>query len=373
MDTLHERMADLANEAPTGGAPAAELWARGKRIQRLRAAAVTATVLVVGAGGAGIGVRRAADCDRDGGDRAAPVIVDISLPIDYPAGQEMPDLGDAPGPLAAIWVAPRAGDSAAEVIGLVAETEAFGTLPIDGLGNAYAAADPGVVLSPDGRRIAYLTPNNELVVHDLVSGEKESPAIENRQLAPFGWIDATHLVGHASLPSGGWTDTGGWVWEPGSAPKLVNLAEYPDQPYLGYGWPYAGQDLMILPEGRRSCESPGLLEASAEEPNRTRFEVPMLCDVVGVAGSEILLGHWNAEHSAGDSNDPKYANGTVVALDIEGAARPYQDPALGGPSADQAFADPTLRTVVVTAGAPYRVTFAADLIAQALDAEGGAS
>ena len=26
MDTLHERMADLADEAPTGGAPAAEFW-----------------------------------------------------------------------------------------------------------------------------------------------------------------------------------------------------------------------------------------------------------------------------------------------------------------------------------------------------------
>ena len=275
MDTLHERLAELADDAPTGGAPPAELWARGKRAQRLRAAAVAATVLVVGTVGTGIGVRLA-DGGRDGADPEPAGTVDISLPIEYPAGQGLPDLGDAPGPLAAIWVAPRAGDSAAEVIGLVAETEAFGTLPIDGLGNAYAAADPGVVLSPDGRRIAYLTPNNELVVHDLVSGEKESPAIENRQLAPFGWIDATHLVGHASLPSGGWTDAGGWVWEPGTAPKLVNLAEYPDQPYLGYGWPYAGPDLMILTQGRSLCRSPRLLEASAEEPNRTLFEVPVL-------------------------------------------------------------------------------------------------
>ena len=57
MDTLHERLAELADEAPTGGAPAAELWARGKRAHRLRAAAVAATVLVVGAVGAGIGFR----------------------------------------------------------------------------------------------------------------------------------------------------------------------------------------------------------------------------------------------------------------------------------------------------------------------------
>ncbi len=153
----------------------------------------------------------------------------------------------------------------------------------------------------------------------------------------YGWIDATHLVGHASLPSGGWTDAGGWVWEPGTAPKLVNLAEYPGQPYLGYGWPYVGTDLMVPTRiggcaGRRS-----LLEASAEEPNRTPFEVPVLCDVVGVVGSEILLGHWNPDRSAGDSNDPNYANGTVVALDIHDADRPYLDPALGGPT-------PTMRS-----------------------------
>ena len=57
MDTLHERLARLADDAPTGGAPAAELWARGKRGHRLRVAAVAATLLVVGVIGTGIGVR----------------------------------------------------------------------------------------------------------------------------------------------------------------------------------------------------------------------------------------------------------------------------------------------------------------------------
>jgi len=68
----------------------------------------------------------------------------------------------------------------------------------------------------------------------------------------------------------------------------------------------------------------------------------MLCDVVGVIGSEIVLTHWGDE---------------VVALD----------------RADVPFADPALRRVVVTAGAPERVTFATDLIGEALDADGGAS
>lgn len=376
MDTLHERLAELADEAPTGGSPAAELWARGKRAQRLRAAAVAATVLVLGAVGTGIGVRLA-DGGRDGSNPEPAGTVDISLPIEYPVGQELPDLGDAPGPLAAIWVAPRPGGGAPEVIGLVAETGTFGTLPIDVLVDVkdWPAAKPGVALSPDGRRIAYSPRKDEkgeVVVDDPVSGEKEFPTIENQGLMAYGWIDATHLYGSA-----GTTDTNGWVWEPGTAAKLINLAEYPGQPYLGYGWPYGGTDLMIGWQGPPGlcAEPPRILEATTEDPLRQAFEVPVLCDVLGVVGSEILLGHWNSEHLAGESSDPKYADGTVVALDIHGADRPYLDPALPrGPDADHAFEDPARRHVVVTAGAPHRVAFATDLVGAALDAnDGGAS
>ena len=57
--------------------------------------------------------------------------VGIALPIEYPVGEELPDLGDTPGPLAAIWLAPRVGGGAPEAVGLVAETGTFGTLPID--------------------------------------------------------------------------------------------------------------------------------------------------------------------------------------------------------------------------------------------------
>ena len=68
MDTLHDRLADLAEDAPTGGAPAAELWARGKRAHRLRVAGLAAALLVVGAVGTGIGVRLA------DGDDSAPTL-----------------------------------------------------------------------------------------------------------------------------------------------------------------------------------------------------------------------------------------------------------------------------------------------------------
>ena len=371
MDTLRERLAELADQAPTGGAPAAELWARGKRAQRLRAAAAVAvTVLVVGTVGTGIGVGLA---DGDRGDDSDPEpagTVDVSLPIKYPAGQELPGLGNAPGPLAAIWFTPRpAGGGAPEVVGLVAETGTFGTLPIDlRVDVQYAAADPGVALSPDGRTIAYERPGGELVARDLVSGRTYSPDFEFEIRSGGGfWIDATHIVGHAVRSEAASQETGveratdvdGWVWEPGTAPKLVDLGAYPGQPYLGYGWPYGGKDLLVLPEGPRLCETQRIQEAGTEDPQAPPFEVPVLCDVVGVVGSEILLGHWKPENSSGDANDPKYANGTVVALDIAGA--------------DPAFEDPARRQVVVNEGAPHRVAFATDLIADALEAEAGAS
>src|SRR5436190_13899750 len=176
MDTLHDRLADLADDAPTGGAPPAELWARGKRAHRFRLAGLAAALLVVGAVGTGIGVRLT-DGDATRSDLEPAGTGGISLPIDYPVGEELPDLGDAPGPLAAIWLVPGVGGDAPEAVGLVAETGTFGTLPIH-VSRIYTARDAYFALSPDGRRIAYNTPAEELVVRDLVSGDSYSPAFD---------------------------------------------------------------------------------------------------------------------------------------------------------------------------------------------------
>jgi len=328
MDTLHDRLAELADDAPTGGAPAAELWARGKRAHRIRATAFAATALVVlSAVGTGIGVRLA---DGDGHSGPAPAkTVGISLPIHYPVGQELPDLGGTPGPLAAIWLAPRVGGGAPDVVGLVASTETFGKLPIDLSPMYYQGPDAYFALSPDGRRIAYHTPKEELVVRDLVSGETYSPEFDFEVRPGYTWPDATHLVGHVAEGS----DVDGWVWEPGTAPKLVDLRTYPGSPWLG---PQAGVDPWFLThiEGDDSWSCLSIQDMGGG------VQRPVLCDVLGVTGPKIALTH--------------DGNGTVVALDIHGVE------------------DPALRHVVATAGAPERVTFATDLIGAAL-ADGGAS
>ncbi len=354
MDTLRDRLAELADDAPTGGAPTAELWARGKRAHRLRATALASMVLVVVALGA---------CLDEGLPDGKPTVHlapggagGIALPIEYPVGEELPDLGDTPGPLAAVWLAPREAYTldddhagrAPEAVGLVAETGTFGTLPIDLDPWAYEAPDAHFALSPDGRRIAYFTPTEDrgsagdetswqLVVRDLVSGDESSPAFEFEIRAGATWADATHLVGHVA----GGSDVDGWVWEPGTAPKLVN-----PYPYL--------QDAETDPpvdifggDPPWSCKSPTITDRKGGS------DASVLCDVLGVIDSEILLGHLN-------SADPDDLNRAVVALDIRDGA-------------DFPFDDPALRRVVVTSGAPHPVTFATDLIAEALDADGGAS
>ena len=197
MDTLHDRLAELADEAPTGGAPAAELWARGKRAHRLRAGAVAATLLVVGAVGTGIGVRLA-DGDGNRADPAPAGTVVVALPIEYPVGEELPDLGDTPGPLAAIWLVPGVGGGAPEAVGLVAETGTFGTLPID-VSRIYTAPDAYFALSPDGRRIAYNTPSGR--AGRPRPGERRelfARVVGVRDPPGYTWVDATHLVGHVA-------------------------------------------------------------------------------------------------------------------------------------------------------------------------------
>jgi hypothetical protein len=353
MDTLRDRLAELADDAPTGGAPAAELWVRGKRAHRLRAAALAATLLVVGVVGTGIGVRLA-DGDRSG-PAPAETVDTIGLPIEYPVGADLPDLGDTPGALAAIWMVPRVGGGAPEAVGLVAETGTFGTLPIDlRPDDPEVPEDVEVALSADGRRLAYPSPTSDVsvIVHDLVSGESYSPAIESRR--GYTWVDATHLLGHVA----GGSDGDGWVWEPGTAAKLVDW----------YAVTYGDTDLSVPGNGSgpRQCSGSGASPIVQNDRIRQqygegtgRFDVPVLCDVLGITPSGILLGHWNSDRLPGDWNDPDDGNGTVVALDINGADPPFENPAL--------------RRVVATAGAPDRVSFATDLIGAALDADGGAS
>ena len=353
MDTLHDRLSALADHAPRGGAPAAELWTRGTRAHRRRVAAFAAAVLVVGVVGTGIGVRIV---DR-GAHRSAPAPagpVHVGLPIRYPVVERLPDLGVAPGPLTAVWVDGAAG-RAPEVVGLVAGTGAFGTLGIDVSFNPDDASDVAVALSPDGRRIAYTSAGGDLLVRDLVSGESVSPLSGFGTRAGFEWSDATHLFGHVA----GGSDVDGWVWAPGAAPRRVDQLTYEGDPNIR---PHGvGRDVRVVIQGGgpRSCSAPTLENNTPTVANPDQWRVPQLCDVLAIVDSVLLVGHVNSERLSSAGIDPKGGNATVVAVSLTG-----QGITTNGPPQPR---------VVVAAGAPARLALAADLVGAALGAGGGAS
>ena len=338
MDTLQDRLASLSEVAPTGGAPAAELWSRGKRAHRQRAVALAACLLVVGAIVTGIGVRLAESAGEH--TRLEPArSLGFTLPLNYPGRAKLPRLSTTPGPLAAVWLAPRSGRVPAAV-GVVAETGMFGTLPLDL--SPDASAVPGEVtsqdlaLSTDGRWLAYLSSTRDLVVHDLVTGEDVRPAIQTRP--GFTWVDATRLFGHDGNRGG---DADAWVWKPGTAPRLVD--------YYAFTAGFA----LVPPEpvfGPLDCSTPTTVTDSTGKigtknpQGGSEFEVPELCAVLGVIGTHTVLGYDHSEQ--------------VVAVKVH-----------DGPP----FSDPASAQIVVLQGAPERATFATDLIRQALTAHGGAS
>ena len=313
---------------------------------------------MVGAVGTGIGIGLA-DAGPDRSDLAPARTVGFALPITYPEGAALPDLGNTPGPLAAVWLVPREGDTL-EAVGLVAKTGTFGRLPIDlPRDDPEAPWNLRVALSPDGRRIAYPPAKDQgearnPIVRDLVSGETHTWAFEFDTRGVGLWADATHLFGHVA----GGSDGEGWLWEPGKVPTLVNP----------YRVPYAGSDVsvaswpsLVAPtnfgDGSGSCTTVSVYDTQGSSPAR----VPTLCTVLGVSGSDVLLGH---------RKDATDGDGTVVALEFDASAAPFCP---SPPHSCELSVDDAHRRVVAAAGAPGRVSFATDLIGAALDAKVGRS
>jgi hypothetical protein len=354
MDTLRELLVDLADDAPTGGAPPAELWARGKRAKRKQLVALAAAALVVGTVGTGVGLQLS---DRDRFDLAPATTVAFSLPIQYPTGAALPELGDSPGPLAAVWLVPREGGGAPEAVGLVARTGRFGTLSIDlPHDDPEAPENVRVALSPDGRRLAYTFMTSppgaqdgvlQPVVHDLVSGETVTSAFGFGTRVGGFWVDDNHLFG---LVAGG-SDGDGWLWEPGEAPTRVNP----------YRVPYTGSDVAVASwpalgpptnygDDPQSCSTLNVYDAKTL--NGPPADVPALCNLLGVIGPDTLLGH---------RKDRTNGEVTVVAEEFHAAA-----PFCPSIQRCELPVDDAHRRLVVASGAPERVTFASALIGQAL-------
>lgn len=226
MTTLHDRLAELADDAPPG-TPAADLWVRGRRYHRLRFAG---TVAVVAAASVAIALVVGVSWQRS----AAPV----PQPAGSPAG--LPDYvwqpsewlpgTDEEGPL---------GQLAAVVPGTHGSWTGttFGLFGISATTGEYRYLDlpdfpdQGWALSPDGRHVAYWTvgetssaPNGDdpvtgFAVYDATTGETDRREIATEHglsAETLAWADDERLV----LGFGQWHDGGdggglaidNWLW-----------------------------------------------------------------------------------------------------------------------------------------------------------------
>ncbi|WP_395695330.1 hypothetical protein [Nocardioides sp.] len=242
MTTLHDRLADLADDAPPGG-PAPDLWDRGIRFRRRRrvgTAAILATAAVLIAAVAGVDWHR-----------SAPEPLPAGGPVGLPDRVWTPSpwlpSTSRPGRLVAVTTTARGTWTGTEpgVAGVSATTGryAFVDLP-----DAVLESGVGdVELSPDGRHLAYWltgpttgSPNSDsgpitgVGVYDTTSGELTRHWITTvHGLAPdfLAWADADTIVYSAGQFRGGDDDSlmdqssssHGIVtaWDPGGEPQPV--------------------------------------------------------------------------------------------------------------------------------------------------------
>ncbi|HWJ11164.1 MAG TPA: hypothetical protein VNS46_17425 [Nocardioides sp.] len=232
MTTLHDQLADLADDAPAGG-PLPGLWAQGVRRQRrrrtARLGAVAAAVVVLATLATVLRPTSAPDPE--------PVQVpfgELHLPrAVYPPDPwaDGTDESGAPGPLAVVSTATRR-----EAVGLRGTRQfrsAFGVSAVDGAavfldlegGRNGLLSGTSLTLSPDGTKVGYVRSDDDgkavgFGVYDTVSGKTvllDDPA------APLitVWSDSLEFSGdsryletsYAPEGSGGRRDHALVVWD----------------------------------------------------------------------------------------------------------------------------------------------------------------
>lgn len=179
--TLHDRLADLASQAPAGG-PALDLWGRGRRIARRRragTAVITAVVVLVLGGVVATSWQR----DRAMPAPAGPVEQGMRLPDRfYEPSPWLPSTEDA-GPLGRVSAV--LGSSNGRLAGVSATDGEYRYLDLPG----WSVADDTwgsnqVALSGDGRFLAYWARDGQevvgLAVYDTESGTSRTWSLRSR-------------------------------------------------------------------------------------------------------------------------------------------------------------------------------------------------
>lgn len=240
MTTLHDRLADLADDAPPGG-PAPDLWDRGRRIARQRRVGTAVIVCAVVLGLVAIGTldwRRSAP-------EPAPTNGSVGLPDRVFDPSPWLPTTSRPGQLVAIDGAERGSWTGMDLtlVGISATTGEYAFLDLPDADGGTGRAE----LAPDGRHIAYWltgettgTPNSDsgpitgVAVYDTETGEVTRHWISTAHgLSPdfLAWADADTVVYSAGQIVGGDDASGmdqasSWpgavlAWSLGSQPRPV--------------------------------------------------------------------------------------------------------------------------------------------------------
>lgn len=148
MTTLHDRLAELAEDAPPGG-PVPDLWVRGRRYrrrQRVGALGIALTAVVALVAIAGLDWQRSAPEPTPAGGPAG-------LPDQVWSPSPWLPSAERPGQLVAVTAARQGGwfGDRAAVVGLSATSGAYAFLDLPDAD----LEDGGVALAPDGSHLAY--------------------------------------------------------------------------------------------------------------------------------------------------------------------------------------------------------------------------
>jgi hypothetical protein len=205
--SLHDRLADLASDAPPGG-PVPDLWDRGRRYHRQRRAG---TAVIAAAAVVLLGVVAGVSWQR-----SAPVPAPAGGPVGLPDRLWSPSpwlpSTRTPGRLVALGSADRGSWTGSHpgVVGVSAVSGEYAFLDLPGAD----LENGGVELAPDGRHVAYWLTGSTTDTPDSESGPITGVAVCNTTTGRVRrhWIESAHGLRPDFLT---WTDSSTVVFSAG--------------------------------------------------------------------------------------------------------------------------------------------------------------
>ena len=340
MSTLHDRLADLADDAPPGG-PVPGLWDRGRRYQRQRRTGTLVIAAAVVLALVGLGSldwwRARPEPMPANGTPALPQ--KIWAPSPWLPGTD--DAGPL-GQLAAVQYASR-GSWTGGRDGVVGISATGGTYRFLDLPDAVYPPIAPVALSPDGRHVAYwysgqtrLSPHSDdgpvvgVAVYDTATGDVARhpvPSDHGLSAEDLAWVDADRVVlgylhwrGGDADPvndqSGAGDYSGLLLWDPSSGRPPAPLP----------GARPEDRDVQYAGGGRVLVEPDGVAVLDADTGRRTSLQlrpVPMLMYTMALDATGARVGWIGGNRNPNDIRSARVRSGALTGAVVPDSAHTF--------------------------------------------------